>query len=295
MKIGIDIGGSHVSIALIKNNKEIIKKVEKELTLNDKNNIEQVLLDIIVNSINQILSAEKIELNSIEKIGISVPGDTINGKITNAWNLNIKEFDIIKKLKKYFQTEISIRNDGKCAGLCEKKYGSIKEYDDCIFLCIGTGIGCAVFQNGKMLKPQKSTGYEVGHMIIEKNGEKCNCGQRGCFERYASMSTFKRKIIKKLNLSDDLLGNEILDEIIKNREKVKDIIDEYIDDLSIGLINLINIFCPQAITIGGSFVFFKDILLEKLIEKLEKQLNDRVPDIKIATNLNDSGMIGAIL
>ena len=78
---------------------------------------------------------------------------------------------ITSKLREHFPVEISLKNDAKSAGLCEKTYGSIKEFDDAIFLCLGTGIGGSVFQNGKMLKPKNSVGFEVGHMIIRKDGE----------------------------------------------------------------------------------------------------------------------------
>lgn len=295
MKIGIDIGGSHIAVAAIKNDKEIIKKVEKDLTDEDKQYIEQSITKIIIDNIEQILKEENIDKNSIEKIGIAAPGEPIDGKITNAWNLKIKEFDITNKLKKYFSVEISLKNDAKSAGQCEKAYGSIKEFDDAIFLCLGTGIGGAVFQNGKILKPKNSTGFEIGHMIIVKNGEKCKCGQRGCFERYASMRAFKEKITKRLNLQNNLSGCEILNKINENRDEAEDIIQEYIENLSIGLINLINIFAPEAITLGGSFVFFKDILLEKLKANLQEKANGNVPEIKVAEYVNDAGIIGAIL
>ena len=295
MKIGIDIGGSHIAVALIKNSKEIIKKIEKDLTDEDKNNIEKSIENIIIKSIDKILKEENLQKNDIEKIGIAAPGEPVDGKITKAWNLNIKEFDITSILKKYYSTKIILKNDAKSAGLCEKQYGSIKEYDDAIFLCIGTGIGGAVFQNGKMLKPKNCSGFEVGHMIIKKDGEKCNCGQRGCFERYASMRVFKEKITKKLDLPNSLSGYEILTKIKENKELVEDVINEYIEDLSIGLMNLINIFSPEAITFGGSFAFFKEILLDRLKETLKQSINEKLPEIKVAEYINDAGIIGTIL
>lgn len=295
MKIGIDIGGSHIAVALIKNNKEIVRKIEKDLTDEDKNNIEKSIENIIIKSIDKILKEENLQKNDIEKIGIAAPGEPVDGKITKAWNLKIVEYDITSKLREHFPVEISLKNDAKSAGLCEKTYGSIKEFDDAIFLCLGTGIGGAVFQNRKMLKPKNCSGFEVGHMIIKKDGEKCNCGQRGCFERYASIRTFKEKITKKLDLSNSLSGYEILTKINENRELVEDVINEYIHDLSIGLINLINIFSPEAITIGGSFAFFKDIFLDRLKENLKQNINGIIPEIKVAEYINDAGIIGSIL
>ena len=77
---------------------------------------------------------------------------------------------------------MQIKNDAKCAALAEKNYGSMKKYDDCIFLCLGTGIGGAAFLKGELLEPKRFSGFEFGHMIINKNGKECSCGKKGCFE-----------------------------------------------------------------------------------------------------------------
>lgn len=79
-----------------------------------------------------------------------------------AENLGIVDFDISGALKKHFCVEnISLNNDAKCAAICEKRYGSLKPYDDAIFMCLGTGIGGAVFLGGKLLMPKRNTGFEL--------------------------------------------------------------------------------------------------------------------------------------
>ena len=169
-----------------------------------------------------------------------------------------------------------------------------------IFVTLGTGIGGAVFLGGKLLKPKKYEGFEIGHTVIQKDGLECNCGRKGCFERYASMKAFKDKIMNAYEL-EDLDGKEIKEFINKNieDEKMKELIDEYIDNLSIGLANLINIFEPQRISIGGSFVYFADILLNKLNIRI-KQKNDifnnnNIPQIVTAKLESDAGIIGATI
>ena len=89
-------------------------------------------------------------------------GKNKDGVILNASNLKIVNFDICGILKNKFNYKnIYLNNDAKCAALCEKEYGNLKDYDDCIFLCLGTGIGGAVFMNGKLLKPKNSSGFEL--------------------------------------------------------------------------------------------------------------------------------------
>ena len=94
-------------------------------------------------------------------------------------------------LNEYYGTKIVLKNDAKCASLAEKKFGALKDYKDSVFLCLGTGIGGATFYNGKLVEPKRAAGSEFGHMIIKKDGITCNCGNKGCFERYASIRAFK--------------------------------------------------------------------------------------------------------
>lgn len=301
MKIGIDIGGSHVGTGLINLNGRIIAKEEQDLDNEVKDeNYSKKLLDTIIETITKVLEKKKIDIKEISLIGIAVPGTVSDTHIIKADNLHIKDFDIVSEINKYFNIPIVLRNDAKCAAIAEKEYGSLKKYDDALFLTIGTGIGGAVYLGGKLLKPKKYEGFEIGHMVIQKNGLKCNCGRKGCFERYASMKAFKQMIQKEFG-KENLTGKEVeeLLENNKNSEQVDKIINEYISYLSTGIANLINIFEPQTISIGGSFVHFKDILLERLEKKLnEKNIlfnNQSAPKITMAKLKNDAGMIGSII
>lgn len=206
--------------------------------------------------------------------------------------------EIVKVLESKFNTKVLLRNDAKCAALAEKKIGSIKNYDDAVFLTLGTGIGGAVIMNGNMLVPKNKSGFEIGHMVIDINGEKCACGRIGCFETLASMRKLKNDIKLKLNLRPDITGKEIREllEIKGNYDLVQDIIKKYICNLSIGLTNLIKIFEPEIISIGGGFVHYKDILLDKLINELNNKcfIKGNLPKIVIAELGNDAGIIGSI-
>ncbi len=300
MKIGIDIGGSHIAVGLIEKNANVIIKKEKDISLIDKKNIEEFLIKNIVKYIKEILEEKNISIEKIELIGISAPGTIKNGKIIKATNLKLENFNIVSKLKKYFNVKISIRNDGKSATLAEKQYGEMKEYKDFVYICLGTGIGGGVIINNKLLKPAKFEGFEIGHITIERNGKKCTCGKKGCWEQYASMRVLKTSLIKELKLDKKITSFELLN-ILKEKmadENISKIIDKYLENLAIGIENIINIFEPEAICIGGSFVFYKDILLGKLIEKLKKRnvtYNKVIPQIVCAKFKNDAGMVGAIL
>ena len=301
MKIGIDIGGSHLGIGLINSTGKIIAKEEKDIHNNAKNkNYGEQLVEAIIELITKILEKKKIKIQEISLIGIAVPGTVSNTHIIKADNLHIQNFNIVSEINKFFNIPIYLRNDAKCAAIAEKEYGGLKKYDDALFLTIGTGIGGAVFLGGKLLRPKKYEGFEIGHIVIEKNGIQCNCGRHGCFEKYASMKALKDTVQKEFN-RENLTGRELKEILIdeNNKPKTDVIINEYIDNLSLGLANLINIFEPETISIGGSFVHYKDLMLDKLIKKLnEKNMlfnNNGAPKIVMAKLKNDAGIIGSVI
>jgi len=293
MKIGIDIGGSHVGIGLVDNNGSIIQK--EEMFIKDRNNIKEKIEEFITENIIQMSL-----LNNIEFIGIAVPGTVSGNKIIKSVNLGLTDYDLASNLEKILKIKVKMKNDAKCAALAEQKYGELAEYDDSIFLCIGTGVGAAVIHDGKMLEPDDVPGFEFSHTIIQKDGELCNCGKRGCFETYASLKRFKQKISDRFDLNT-LSGKVIRKFIEDNRENemIKEMIKEYVDYLSIGISNIINIFEPDAICIGGSFSEYGNIFYEPLKETLLQSnllFNHRNEIIiKYAKLKNDAGIIGATL
>lgn len=300
MKIGIDLGGSHIAIGVVDNKGKILEKVEKRITKPEKNNIKKTIEDYIVEKTTNFLQQYKIT-----EIGIAIPGTVKKEIVIKSVNLGLKNYEIVKNLKEKIHLPIKIRNDGKCAALAENIYGALKSYDRSIFLTLGTGIGGAVIIHNELLDTGDLPGCEFGHMLIEKNGKLCKCGKKGCWETYASMKAFKDNLREILNLDEKTSGKELLDilrKMDKNNSKyvqTNKLIEQYIEYLSIGISNLVNIFEPEAIGIGGSFVFYEEVFLEKLKAKLLKDnllFNER-KEINIQTAIldNDAGMIGAIL
>ena len=300
MKIGIDIGGSHISIGVVNSNGIIVEKIEKRLTEKEKTYIKKSIEEYIISNCLEFM--KKYE---IENIGIAMPGTVSKDIVIKSVNLGLSNYHIVENLKKEIDLPIKIRNDAKCAAIAESKYGVLKQYERSIFLTLGTGIGGAAFLDGKLLKAGNRPGYEFGHMVIEKNGIECTCGRKGCFERYASMKVFKNNLRKVLGLDETTRGEELLNIIRntkpgdKNYEIMQKNVEEFVDNLTIGIVNLINIFEPQVIGIGGSFIHFEDVFLERLKEKVNKEASEKVGrekfEIKAAVLGNDAGIIGATL
>ena len=298
MKIGIDIGGSHIGIGLVENNGTIVLK--KEIYIKDKTDIENRIERYITENVIEILQAY-----GVNQIGIAVPGTVTDKKIIKAVNLGIADYDLGNILEQNllnlgYTIDVKLKNDGKCAALAEQKYGALQGYDNSIFLCIGTGVGSAVIFDGKLLEPKNVPGFEFSHTIIHKNGALCNCGKRGCFEVYASLKRFKEKLVKEFNLNS--LSGECIREFIRqnsDNSTLKYIINNYVEDLSIGISNIINIFEPEVICFGGSFAEYEDILYQPLKKALlsgNLLFNKRCDIIiKHAELKNDAGIIGATL
>lgn len=298
MKIGIDLGGSHIAVGVVDNNNELIEKIEKDFSEEDKMDIITVTQKFIVENVK--IFEENYE---IESIGIAVPGVAKNGVIIKTVNLGINNYDIKSSLEEKLQKKVNVRNDGKCACIAEFK-NLIKEDKtienaNILFLTIGTGIGGGIIYNGKLLEGHTFEGYELGHMIIKANGIPCKCGKSGCFERYGSILEYKNKVKQRLNISKDINGKPLRDLIKSRKNEILDINEQYISDLAIGISNLINIFEPDLIVIGGGFVHYSSIFENDLKDNLLKStllFNRRNNiDIRYAKLENDAGIIGATI
>lgn len=300
MKIGIDIGGSHIGMGLIEK-AEIVANKEKIFNREDRKNIEEVMFSSIQLMISELLEENHLRIEEIERIGIAAPGTICHGVIVKAGNLNIENFDLLSKLQEVYPIPIQIRNDGKCAALAEKAYGAMREYEDCVFINIGTGIGGATFMGGKLLEPKRYSGFEFGHMVLNKGGRLCTCGKEGCFEAYASIKSLKMKVTETLDMDSDISGQYLREELlIKDDPRVKADIDVFLEYLKAGIANLIDIFEPEIVVLGGSFAYYEgNPIFTQLIEKLNEPYatfnNAVLPIITTAKLKNDAGMIGAVI
>ncbi len=299
MKIGIDVGGTHIGIGIVDDNNNLIIKEENDYSFKQKN-MTKIVVDTIILGIEKILKDSNTSIDKIESIGMAFPGTVRDGVVVKAENLGIFDLNIEEKVKEFFNVPIKLQNDAKCAAVAEKEKGSLKNYSDSLFIIIGTGVGGAAFLDGKLLVPKRFSGFEVGHVVIKENGMQCNCGRKGCFEKYASMHTFKQEIRDTFNLpgADGKKIKEFISQNMEN-EKLNEIIDKYVTDISIGITNLINIFEPEAVCIGGGFGHYENILLDRLRKKIVDMdglyNKEDIPKILIAELKNDAGIIGAAM
>ncbi len=289
MKIGIDIGGSHVGIAIVDGNR-IINKKEYEYDKEFRKNIKENLIKYLVLEI-----LERMKIYQIEKIGISIAGRLENNVLKICPNIHeLEGVNFVSELSKYFNIPIVVNKDSFCAAKAEKEYGCLNTYKTCVFLCIGTGIGGVSFRDNFLHRD----GF--GHMIIKQDGRKCGCGKKGCFEAYCSIRAIRNEVNNYLK-TEKVQGKELHDFLLNNQDnlEVKEIIDKYVKNFAIGISNIIDIVLPEAIGFGGSFSYYEDVFMEKVKKYIiENDLlvdKNSMPMFEMGYFKNDAGIIGATL
>ncbi len=280
--LGIDIGGTKISYAIIDNNGQIKNDVNKIPTPKTK--------DEIYNTLKSIIS--KFEDN-IDFVAIATAGAVNNentGVIGSTANLpqGYKDIDFSTLSKKI----VFIENDANAAAWAEYKIGASKDMKNSVMLTLGTGVGGGIIVNGKLLKGKSGAAGEM-HFIMSRNKTRCcTCGSYDCFEAYASGNGLK-KTAEIITNDPDITTYDVIKQAENNDENSKKALKIWQDDITLGIIGLANIFDPDCFVLSGSMEKFVDV------EEIEKKVNSLIvtTPIKVlhAKAGNYSGMIGAVL
>ncbi len=307
MFIGVDIGGTNTKVG-------IVSKLGRVIAIDSfKTKVPRDAVDLVeeIYTVTQkLLKANEMTLENVEGIGVGVPGIVNdNGNVVLSVNLGWKDLDFSTIMKKRFEKDVVIGNDANCAMLAECRFVGAKDSKNTIIITEWTGIGSGIILDGKLFRGTNGMGGECGHMVIVHNGEQCNCGNKGCWEQYASAKSLARRteIVAKQNPSSKL--NDVIAsykkasahtcfEAAKMGDKVaKELVDEYVDYVVCGLINLTQIFRPEIFIIGGGvskegygFIKLIDTKLNNFITK-----NNMGAGIQVKRPVleNNAGIVGA--
>lgn len=305
--IGADIGGTNLRAALIDRNGKILSR--KSRSSDAKKGIEYVMKNLI------LLLTEILEYESVSGIGIGIPGiiDVDKGILTQAPNISkVRNYPVKEKLTHELglAIDVTIENDANCAALGEWWLGAGKDTNSMIILTLGTGLGGGIILDGKLWRGVNGMGGEIGHMTIDPDGPKCNCGNYGCLESFASAEAIRRIVEQGLTdknlktvLRDEVKQTEKHDipEIVGRAAKVGDrfalgIWESFGRALGIAIANLTNLLNVEMIIIGGglsnSWDLFKDIVIK---EAKSRGLRAPMENVKIRKcKLGDgAGLLGA--
>jgi glucokinase len=282
--IGVDIGGTKINTILVDKN---FKKIRKIRLPTEAKKGRSMLINNILDMINFVSSG--IPKQKIIGIGIGVPGFICENKILDLPNIpKCKNLNLKNIVEKKTKLKTLIENDSNCMALAEFLF-KYNKLNNLVCLTIGTGVGSGIIIN-KKLYTGKGNAAELGHMIIQQNGLKCNCGNKGCLEEYISARAIVRTAKKlKLKETNVIKIQQLAKKGNKKSIRVYEIIGKY---LAIGLSNIIKILDPDIILIGGGVSNSKDLLLKPALKELKKYTNSNTK-IKIISLGEDSGAIGA--
>lgn len=306
--IGIDIGGMSIKAGIVnKEGKILCKDTIVPRVSEGQNAIAKDMFDLCEN----VIKKAGLKKEDILGVGFGSPGtvDTDRGVITFAANLNFKKFALLKEFSTYWKVKTAVGNDANCAALGETRFGSGKNKQNAFFVTLGTGVGTGFIVDGKILAGHKGGGSEGGHICIRMGGEKCSCGERGCWEAYASATALIRQTEKALEKNPDSLMQKTLEagkvtgktafEAARMGDKVaQKVVATYAKYVATGIVLLTNVFRPEVVMIGGGVSNAGDILLDPVKKYVgrhcfgDKRINP-VPEIVLAELGNDAGIIGA--
>ena len=280
-----DIGGTAIKYGICNDDFELIEKhsVPTEAKLGGQHIIEKVI---------EIIES----FSDIDRVAISTAGqvDSQNGIVVYSTD-NIPYYTgmMVKSIVEN-KTGIPcfVENDVNSAAVGEAKFGAAIGCSDFICLTYGTGIGGAIFLDGKLYKGSGNSAGELGHMITHAGGKQCTCGGEGCYECYASAKALLTAI--KRNTGEDLNGFQIFEKKNFEKPEIRSEIDKWIDEIISGLINIIYIFNPPLIVLGGG-ILNEDYIIELIDRKIYNKLMDNYKNVNIvrAKLGNDAGMLGA--
>ncbi|MBQ8616649.1 MAG: ROK family protein [Oscillospiraceae bacterium] len=308
--IGIDVGGTGIQMGVVDDKGQIIAK-GSIVTRTDIPFEEQV--KAMADCALETLEKSGHTLIELASIGIGIPGiaDQKTGVVPFCTNLGWKNVPLRETFQKYIDKPILIDNDATVAGLAESVAGVSAGTDSSVFLTLGTGVGAGIVIRGKVWSGFHGVGSEVGHMIMEIDGEPCSCGNRGCLERYTSATAIIRmareavakhpdSLIMSLCGGDPSLINAkmVFDAAREGDEQGLKVFRRYTRYLGQAIATIINFFDPEVIVLGGGVSKAGKFLLDAVREEAPKYCIFKsmpISRIEIAELGPDAGIIGAAM
>lgn len=310
MYIGVDLGGTGIKVGLVTDSGEIIAK--GSVPTQAQAGYEVICKDMSA-LIESVLAEAGKTAADCRAVGIGCPGsiDDKNGVVYYANNLYLRNAPLCSELRKYIDLPCFLGNDANCAALGEFfALEDKEEVDSFVAITLGTGVGGGVVLNGKLYTGFNGIAGELGHIVMQVDGEQCTCGRKGCWEAYASATALIRDTERAAAANpDSLVAKMVAENGGKGSGKTafeaaragdavgQQLVDSYVKYIAEGLIDLINIFQPHTIVIGGGISKEGDNLLSPVKAYIGQNTygagNVPATDIRIAKLGNDAGIIGA--
>lgn len=302
--IGVDLGGTKISTAISTLDGRILNQTVVPTNASEG---ERAVLDRIIGTIQEVLDKAQATLQEIEAIGIGSPGplDAKKGVIITTPNLPFKDYNVVEPIKEKFNVPVYLDNDANVAGIGEFMFGAGKGKQNIVYFTVSTGVGGGAVLNGQAYRGNTSNALEIGHMTVDANGPRCNCGNIGCLEAISSGTAIGKRgrdavssnVETSLRNYEEVTSYEVFVEAKKGDAVSKEIIENAMNYLGIGVANAISIFDPEMVIIGGGVSKVGDILFDTVKEVVKKRCFKSMADACqiVPAGLGvDAGVVGAV-
>ena len=312
-RIGIDFGGTNIAVGLVDEAHKVVTKSSLP-TGKGVRHTDEMVLDMAL-LCRKVAEDAGIDLSMVDSIGIATPG-TVNsalGVVIDYPGMRLSNYPMAEKLSValsgYDKEKIRIANDANAAALGEAVAGAAKGAMTALVITLGTGVGGGIILDGKIYDGFNFSAGELGHTVIVKDGHPCACGRKGCFEQYASATALIRMTKEEMEKSpkskmwelspsmDKVNGKTSFEAAKLGDEAAQRVVDLYIGYLACGVTNMMNIFQPEVLCIGGGICGQGDNLLKPLSDLVYREQYAKTSPNKtrlvIATLGNDAGIVGA--
>lgn len=311
-RIGVDLGGTNIVVGVINEENKIIAKASRKT--NSPRPAEGIF-DDMADAIKEAMDQAQITYKDVISVGVGTPG-SVNKEdelIEFANNLAFENVPAYALLRERIGTDkVFFDNDANCAALGEAVAGCGKGVANFVMITLGTGVGSGIIANGKLVTGLNYAAGEMGHMVIAYDGIPCNCGRKGCWESYSSATALISQTKDAMKKNPDSLMWELADGELKNVNgrtafdasrkgdaAAKAVVNNYISHLAVGIGNVINIFQPDIVCVGGGIGNEKENLLapvRKLVVAERYSIHAKKQSRILSAVLgNDAGIIGAAL
>ena len=310
--VGVDIGGTNLKAGLVDESGVLLatQKMKVASIADDEG-----LAWTVASLVQELACTVNIPVSDVASVGVGVPGtvEIRSGSINYTCNLPLRNVPLRKLFRRYLSIPLYIENDANCAALAEYLVGAGRDSKRFVTVTLGTGVGAGIVHNGKIYHGANGMAGEVGHMVIQRDGLPCPCGRRGCWEQYASATALKRLTAEALAAHPDSILAQV---VAENEGRVsgqsafiaarrgdpvgQQVCDEYVDYLACGVVNVVNIFQPDTLAIGGGVSNeAEEQLLLPVRQRVARESipcgRDRRTRIVKAELGNRAGLIGAAL
>ena len=307
-RLGIDLGGTNIVAGVVDDEFRIVA------TAKCKTRIPRPAEEIVVDMARMAKEAVQnagLTMADIAYVGVGSPGtcNADTGIVEYSNNLQFEKLPLRDMLGGMLDKAVYIENDANAAALGEALAGAAKGAQSCVCITLGTGVGGGIIIDGKIYGGFNFAGAELGHTVIMVDGELCTCGRFGCWEAYASATALINQTRRAMvnhpdsamwSIAEDLdkvNGRTAFDGMRAGDAVAAQVVDTYIKYIATGLINVINIFQPEVLCIGGGICKEGDTLLKPLAAHIERERYSKYSShqtrLCVATLGNDAGIIGA--